>query len=99
MSTGGTGGTDGSGLRDAVSAELNPDPDDTTDPGPQPPPVPDRPADGAAKGKWVAYLVALGASEDALTGGLRSWDAGREEYVSADLPRDELIALADKLGG
>lgn len=51
--------------------------------GPQPDPIPDRPSDGAKKDKWSTYVVALGLHPD---------DAQK-------LSRDQLIDLADRLGG
>jgi hypothetical protein len=70
-----------SGLRDEVAADLN----GSTEPdyGPQPDPIPDRPADGAKAEKWAAYVVALGLHPD---------EAG-------NYSRSELIDLADRLGG
>lgn len=73
--------TNSAGLTDEVVVELN---------GPPPPPprnqpdrIPDRPADGAAKEKWAAYVVALGVHPDRAAG----------------QSRQDLIDLADRLGG
>jgi hypothetical protein len=74
--------TNDSGLRDDVAAGLNGSalaPDN----GPQPDPVPARPADGAAKEKWVAYVVALGLHPDS----------------AGQFTRGELIELAGRFGG
>lgn len=89
--------TDSGGLRDEVIVELNPGPEPpTTD---QPPPIPDRPEDSADESEWVDYVVALGAGRD-VAGDSRHWDATAGEYVTVPgLTRDELIALADRLGG
>ncbi len=49
------------------------------------PRIPDRPADDADQAEWITYLVALGAERGAL----------EESGMTAD----QLIALADRLGG
>lgn len=73
--------TNDSGLRDGVEAELNPV--GSPDYGLQPERIPDRPADGAAREKWAAYVVALGAHPDTV----------------AEMKREELAEFADRLGG
>lgn len=73
--------TDSGGLSDDVTAELNPA--DEPAPASQSDPIPDRPADGAAKSKWAEYVVALGLHPD--------------EAASRSKP--DLIDLADRLGG
>lgn len=73
-----------SGLRDeAFPVTYTDDPGPDPDYGPQPDPIPDRPADGAKAEKWAAYVVALGLHPD---------EAGKHS-------RAELIDLADRLGG
>ena len=89
--------TSDGGLRDDVQAELNPaDGVPTSEPAPT---LPERPSDSAAKSKWIEYLVALGASEAALTGETKHWDDRASDYVSSELSKSELAGLADRLGG
>jgi hypothetical protein len=87
--------TDDSGLTDDVVAELNPGGEDATLP-----PLPARPAEGAPKGKWLDYVVALGGGRDALTGQTEHFDPASGGPVQGTaLGRDELVALAERLGG
>lgn len=84
------------GLRDDVSAELNPtgDPDDS----PQPECISDRPGANAATETWVDYAVSLGASREFLTTDTKHFDG--EGYVTEPpLSREDLVKLADRLGG
>jgi hypothetical protein len=74
--------TDSAGLSDEIQVELNPTGPDP-DYGPQPDPIPDRPADTATKAKWAAYVVALGTHPD----------------TAAGMERKDLIDLAGRLGG
>jgi hypothetical protein len=106
---------DRSGISDSARAEVNPtDTDDTPiedlDPDwddveiarrqtEQPPPIPDRPADGATKAKWVDYCVALGADRTFLTSDTEHNDGTGTIVTEPALTRDELIELADRLGG
>src|SRR3954468_22954913 len=100
--------TNDSGMRDSTRAELNPtDTEDTPieelDPDwdqdeiarrqtEQPDPIPARPADGAAKAKWVDYCVALGADRTFLTSDTEHYDADANDVVTEPaLSRDELI--------
>lgn len=73
---------DNSGLSDEVFAELNPAGPEP-DYGPQAAPIPDRPADGASKAEWAAYVIALGSHPDEV-----------EKYS-----RQQLKDLADRFGG
>jgi hypothetical protein len=88
---------DSSGLSDEVAAEVNPtgsEPDN----GVQADPIPDRPADGAAKDAWVDYVVALGADRTFVTETTEHFD--RDAYVlEPGLTRAQLAELADRLGG
>jgi hypothetical protein len=68
--------------------------------------LPDRPADSASKDVWIDYCVALGASEvdlvevteHAITGrGTEAEITGT--YVSPAYTKDELVLLANRLGG
>lgn len=89
---------DGAGLSDEVQADLNP----ADEPAPEgrSDPIPDRPADGAAKAKWVDYVVALGADRDFISGDTEHYDAGADGMVTLPaLTRDDLRDLADRLGG
>jgi hypothetical protein len=105
-------------MSDDVRAEVNPtDTDDTPiedlDPDwdqeeiarrqtEQPPAIPDRPADGAAKAKWVDYCVALGADRTFLTEDTEHGGGGadgNERITEPALTRDQLIELATRLGG
>lgn len=68
--------------------------------------MPDRPAEGASKPAWVDYCVALGAQREDLEEETSHHVTGRGEapdilgeYVSAPYTKDELVALADRLGG
>lgn len=91
--------TDGAGLTDDVQAELNPKA--TALPADQPDRIPDRPADGAAKAKWVDYVVALGASRDVAVD-TEHWEGDPDDGHPVTVPaltRDELVELADRLGG
>lgn len=89
---------DGSGMTDSVNAALNDD--DEPDRGEQPQAIPDRPADGAPKAKWVDYVVALGADRTFVTEDTEHHDAELGEAATEPgLSRDELIELADRLGG
>lgn len=87
--------TDGSGLTDEAHAELNPaEADEPTTAGVN------RPADSAAKAAWVDHVVSLGVDRDAVTGGSKHWDDEAQDYVPAPtLSKDELVELADRLGG
>lgn len=94
-----------SGLSDDVQASTFGDADpaaseaarQATD---QPDPIPDRPADGATKAKWVDYCVALGADRTFLISDTEHFDAEAGEPVTEPaLTRDDLIDLADRLGG
>ena len=85
-------------IRDEVRAELNPA--DGGTPTEQPSALPDRPSDGASKAKWVDYVVAWGANRDHVLGESEHWDDERGAYVKAPvLTREQLIELADSLGG
>lgn len=100
--------SDSSGLRDEVHAALD-NPDD--DPGfevfeaargntDQAEPVPGRPADGAPKWKWVDYCVALGADRTFISENTEHYDDEHGGMVTESaLARDDLIDLADRLGG
>lgn len=90
-------GTSDSGLRDAVTAELNPSGPEP-DYGPQPEPVADRPANGASKDVWIDYVVALGADRTFVTSDTYHFD-GTGYAPEPGLSRADLIALADRLGG
>lgn len=93
------GATDASGMTDEVSAELNPAGPEP-DYGSQPESVPERPADGASRAKWVDYVVALGADRAFVTSDTEHHDAATGRTVTEPaLGRDELIELADRLGG
>jgi hypothetical protein len=73
--------TNSAGMSDEVQAALNDDGE--PDYGPQPDPIPARPADGAKVDKWRAYCVALGMHPDS----------------AAEAKREDLISLADRFGG
>ncbi len=94
---------DSGGFTDEVKTELYQDrPDDPefpADPGPQPVPIPDRPADGASVEKWVSYLVALGADRTYLTEMTAHQDGPNDCEMVPPLKRADLIELADRLGG
>lgn len=70
---------DSSQMRDEVTVDLNGD--GSEPPAAATPPIPTRPAEGAAKTKWVEYVTALGMAEDA----------------ALERTRDELVELADRL--
>lgn len=89
--------TNDSGLRDDVSADLNPS-GSRPDNGPQPAPIPDRPAAGASKDVWVDYVVALGADRTFVTTDTEHFD-GDGYAIEPGLTRPQLIDLADRLGG
>lgn len=83
-------------MSDEAIAKLNPPPAEVTD---EQPGV-NRPADSAAKAAWVDHVVSLGADRDAVTGGSKHWDDEARDYVpAASLSKDELMELADRLGG
>jgi hypothetical protein len=105
---------DGMGMADEVSVEVNPDEEPASEAGmeekiaddrlPSTGTLPNRPADSADKDKWIDYCVALGASRDYLTSDTQhvvTVDAvGEAEYEEhAALTKNELIDLADRLGG
>ena len=89
---------DSAGLTDEVFAELNP-----TGPepgyGPQPDPIPDRPADGAPIEKWVDYVVALGADRTFVTQKTLHQDGPDDQDLIPAFKRGDLISLANHLGG
>lgn len=86
-------------MSDEVNAKLNPEPDDSA-PVDQPTTLPRRPADSASKAKWIEYLVALGADPTFLTEDTEHFDARvGESVVEPPLDREQLIELADRLGG
>lgn len=87
------------GLRDSIQAELNPQDDETAGVGVEGV-TPARPADGAAKARWVDYVVALGADRAHVEGTSQYWSDEANDYVqAAGLTRDELVDLADRLSG
>jgi hypothetical protein len=88
---------DGSGLSDEVHAELNPTGSDP-DRGPQADPIPERPAASADKAAWVDYVVALGADRTFVTEDTEHFD-GVEYGIEPGFTRQQLIDLADRLGG
>lgn len=68
--------------------------------------MPDRPAKNAGKPEWVAYCVALGASEESLTAATFHTISGKGtdptvlgEYEDPAYDLGDLILLADRLGG
>jgi hypothetical protein len=102
--------TDGAGISDDVQAQTFSDADaddmaaaeDAREATEQPPAIPDRPADGAAKAKWVDYCVALGADRTFLTEDTEHGGGGadgNERITEPALTRDQLIELATRLGG
>jgi hypothetical protein len=83
-------------LSDEVTTELNP----PEQPEPAPAEGPQRPASNASRQGWLDYLVHLGADRAFIEGETEHFDADQNRYVQAPkLSRDELIALADRLGG
>lgn len=91
---------DSAGLSDEVHAELNPA--DPLAPQDQAPSVPARPADGAPKARWADYVVALGADRAFVSADTQHWEGDKDTGRLVTLPgltRDELIDLADRLGG
>lgn len=83
--------TSDSGLRDDVEVAFNDMTEDsyTKRAGAvmqQPEPIPDRPADGAPKAKWVDYVVALGADRDFVTGQSEHHDPGAEVTRTVRVP-------------
>ncbi|MET0426277.1 MAG: hypothetical protein ABW046_20580 [Actinoplanes sp.] len=89
--------TNDSGLSDEVQVELNPTGPEP-DRGRQPDPIPDRPAEGAGRDKWVHYVVALGADRTYVTAETEHFD-GVEYVAESSLSRPDLIELANRLGG
>lgn len=87
--------TSDSGIRDDVSAETNP----AEEQAPADRPA-TRPADGAAKTRWVDYVVHLGADRGFVQGETEHHNAetGKTEPSRA-LTREQLADLADRLGG
>jgi len=87
--------TEDSGIRDDVSAETNP----AEEQAPADRPAA-RPADGAAKARWVDYVVHLGADRGFVLGETEHHNAetGESEQGRA-LTREQLAELADRLGG
>lgn len=68
--------------------------------------LPDRPSDSDNKDAWVDYCVALGAQVEALTDYTYHTISGKGtdptvigEYEDPSYTKDELIDLADRLGG
>jgi hypothetical protein len=85
---------DGAGLTDEVQVFVNGEPHGVAVP------LPDRPGKGVGKDVWVDYVVALGADRAFVTGGNRRFDTESGDLVTdPSLTKDELIALADRLGG
>lgn len=89
--------TSSSGLRDEATAELGPAGPEP-DYGPQADPIPARPSDGAGKDSWVGYVVALGADRTYVTTTTAHFD-GEDYGEHAGLTKEQLIDLADRLGG
>lgn len=89
--------TSDNGMSDEIRVELNPTGSEP-DRGPQPNPIPDRPADGAPKLAWVDYVVALGADRTFVSEETVHSDGDRQVEEPA-LSRPQLIKLADRLGG
>jgi hypothetical protein len=86
-------------MTDAVTADLNPDPDEAAVTG-SPAAALERPADSAPKSAWADYCVSLGVARDAVEGSSRHWSDAAGRYVDADgYTKDELIDLAGRLGG
>lgn len=93
--------TDDAGLTDEVFVELNPAPDDT-EPPPQLPALPERPADDADRSEWVTYVVALGADASFVEAETEHWEGPLDSGEPITLPAltdAELVELADSLGG
>lgn len=98
-----------------ITQRGGPDGEVTVTYGAQPEPLPNRPADGAPKAKWVDYVVALGADRDYVEGNTDHWDAEAALALDPDDPAldffgsgyvthsgltvPELRDLADRLGG
>lgn len=67
--------------------------------------LPERPAQSADKAEWVDYCVALGADKRDLTKTtkhnvtLPDQAEVLDVYVSPEYTKDELVDLADRLGG
>lgn len=89
---------DSSGLTDEVFAELNPTGPEP-DYGPQPDPIPNRPADSADVDEWVDYVVALGGDRTFLAETTVHHDGPDAAFSARPLKRTELIEMADRLGG
>lgn len=90
--------TSDSGLSDEIAVILNPDPDEPA-PAPATDPVPDRPDDGASKSSWRDYAIALGA-DVGVSMDTEHWDPAAGQYVTEKaLSREQLIELADRIGG
>ena len=87
-------GTEDNVQEDSITIELNgADPDAL-------PALPDRPSTKAPREEWVAYDVALGADEFYLENDTEHYDSGIEATVTKTaLTQEELIELADRLGG
>jgi hypothetical protein len=95
--------TDSNGLTDGVTAELNPAVgDDAGEPQLK------RPPGSAGKAAWVDYCVALGADRDRLEGRTAHYGVVPHEsgvgltngYATPPaLAKEELVDLADRLGG
>ena len=100
-----SGLVDHAGLSDDVEAVLNPAMADAAttallqggEHAPAPP-LPRRPADGAAKTDWVEYVVALGASRAFVEGESAHW-TGVGYAPATGLTVEELKALAAWIGG
>jgi hypothetical protein len=101
---------DAAGLTDEVHVTLiRGDADDAAafldagDDGPaaqNEPPLPTRPPRNAGSTVWLRYVAALGADPGLVGGAGRHWDAAVGGYVTHPaLTRDQLIDLADRLGG
>src|SRR5215218_5507023 len=91
---------------DEVAVSLNGDNDPDQD-HVDLPRIGKRPADSAAKGEWVDYCVALGADRHYLENLTEHYDGtayvdGVEQAVYEQHPaltKEELVDLADRLGG
>jgi hypothetical protein len=77
--------TNNAGVSDEVIHELNPTGPEP-DYGPQADPIPERPADGATKAKWVDYCEALGANRAMLLGEVQHYDPGQEVTTTRRVP-------------
>lgn len=100
--------SDSNGMTDGVGVELNPDAEDV-DTGREIEQLA-RPAASAARGAWVDYVVSLGADRGHVDAGTVHYDPDLDpdsEDPDADhyrrraggLTKDELVELADRLGG